>query len=302
MNEIVPDALAELLNLIFLIGLGDDDELVAAVSCDEGLYGDLGTRHLQSVRGALQRIVTFDVAVLVVDLLELVEIDHENVAVVLIGVLLLCFARDVFLELRSVVELRELVDGYLVIERRDVNVEHHDRASETEHRRFEPQGLKNAEYGQYDRIDTAYDISVPDRIIVFSECPHERPYRAGDDVSDRNDEEEHIVSQCDIEIFINDRTGEESKQCEQNESIYDRRYHHDHSVPEFLDVFLTLGDLNIYVPEACDGADDKRVHEIGDRYGEIIGRQIPSEDQGPENVVREIQDVRDDHVEEDDLL
>lgn len=103
-------------------------------------------------------------------------------------------------------------------------------------------------------------------------------------------------------IFSNDSAREDSKQHKQNESIYDRRYHDDHPVPEFLDVFLALGDLNIYEPETRDGTDYKRVHEIGDGYGEIIARQIASEDQGPENVAREIHDVSNDHVEEDNLL
>ena len=55
-------------------------------------------------------------AVLVVDLLELIKVSHDDVAVRLLGQLLRDVTRDVFLELRPVVELCELIDGYLVVQ------------------------------------------------------------------------------------------------------------------------------------------------------------------------------------------
>ena len=65
-------------------------------------------------------MVTFDMTILVIDLLELVEVDHENKMHIIAR--LGRFTYNIFLELSSVVETRKLIDRYLIVERDDVYI------------------------------------------------------------------------------------------------------------------------------------------------------------------------------------
>ena len=71
---------AEAFDLLFAVCLGNDNELVATVSCDESLQCISRAGHPQCIGGSSQCKVAFHVTVLVIDLLELVKIDHENKA------------------------------------------------------------------------------------------------------------------------------------------------------------------------------------------------------------------------------
>ena len=150
------------------IGLRDDDEFVAAVTCNECLEGIIAACQLERISSSLERHVTFNVTVLVIDLLELVEVDHEDITCRSVSILLGRFTCYIFFELRPVVKARKLVYRYLVVQRNDIDIKHHYRRTEAEERRRKPQGLKHARNRYDDRIDGACQILFSDSKILFS--------------------------------------------------------------------------------------------------------------------------------------
>ena len=113
-------------------------------------------------------------AVLVVDILELVEVDHENVADSLITARFVGFTDDILFELVPVVQTGQVIDRDLVMERNDIDVKDHESGRKAEYRSPEPESLDDAEYRDDHRIDGAGQVLCPDGVVFAPESPDHR--------------------------------------------------------------------------------------------------------------------------------
>ena len=240
--------------------------------------------------------------VLVVDLLELVEVDHEDEAVDLVAARFGGLVDDVLLELCPVIEVRKVIDGDLVSQRNDIDVKDHEGRCEAEDRRRKPKCLDDSENGDHERIDPADQILSPDGVVFAPESPYESPDTAYYDIEDRNAQEENVICHSNVSIIVNYDVREEQEQYEHYDCVDHRRDQDVNAELRLLDVLFALGELNIYKPVSRDQAEHYGVEKIKTGYRKARLRDEIIQDLYPSYIADVIKDVGKTDIDEYELL